>query len=42
MPAAAVLLVLFAALCHGAWNLIVKVDPRRLAIQSGALISPVS
>jgi len=38
MPPAALLLVLFAALCHASWNLVVKADPRRLEIQSGALV----
>ena len=38
MPTAALLLVLFAALCHATWNLVVKADPRRLEIQSGALV----
>src|SRR5207249_30826 len=38
MPLAALLLVLGAALCHSAWNLLVKTDARRLEIQSGALI----
>src|SRR5262245_60359227 len=38
MPLAALLLVLFAALCHATWNLLVKADPRPLEIQSGALL----
>src|SRR3989442_15936091 len=38
MPLAALLLVLGAAVCHSAWNLLVKTDARRLEIQSGALI----
>src|SRR2546425_10852478 len=38
MPLAALLLVLGAALCHSAWNLLVKTDARRLEIQSGALV----
>ena len=38
MSPTAVLLVLLAALCHSAWNLIVKTDARRLEIQSGALV----
>jgi drug/metabolite transporter (DMT)-like permease len=38
MPTAALLLVLFAALCHATWNLVVKADVRRLEIQSGALV----
>ena len=37
MSPTALLLVLLAALCHSGWNLIVKTDPRRLEIQSGAL-----
>jgi uncharacterized membrane protein len=38
MSPTALLLVLLAALCHSAWNLIVKTDSRRLEIQSGALV----
>lgn len=38
MPLAALLLVLGAAFCHSGWNLLVKTDPRRLEIQSGALV----
>src|SRR5260370_1408485 len=38
MSPLALLLVLLAALCHSAWNLIVKTDGRRLEIQSGALL----
>src|SRR2546429_233107 len=38
MPLAALLLVLGAAVCHSAWNLLVKTDARRLQIQSGALV----
>jgi drug/metabolite transporter (DMT)-like permease len=38
MPPAALVLVLLAALCHSAWNLVVKTDARRLEIQSGALV----
>src|SRR5216117_801404 len=38
MPLAALLLVLSAAVCHSAWNLLVKTDARRLEIQSGALV----
>jgi len=38
MSPLALLLVLLAALCHSAWNLIVKTDARRLEIQSGALV----
>jgi drug/metabolite transporter (DMT)-like permease len=38
MPLAALLLVLGAAVCHSAWNLLVKADARRLEIQSGALV----
>ena len=38
MSLLALLLVLLAALCHSAWNLIVKTDARRLEIQSGALV----
>jgi uncharacterized membrane protein len=38
MSITALLLVLLAALCHSTWNLIVKTDPRRLEIQSGALV----
>src|SRR5437667_1141487 len=38
MPLAALVLVLGAAVCHSAWNLLVKSDARRLEIQSGALI----
>jgi drug/metabolite transporter (DMT)-like permease len=38
MPLAALLLVLGAAVCHSAWNLLVKTDARRLEIQSGALV----
>ena len=38
MPPAALLLVLGAAVCHSTWNLLVKTEPRRLEIQSGALI----
>lgn len=38
MSPTALLLVLLAALCHSAWNLIVKTDARRLEIQSGALV----
>lgn len=38
MSPTALLLVLLAALCHSAWNLIVKSDARRLEIQSGALV----
>src|SRR5919198_4500041 len=38
MSLAALLLVLGAAVCHSAWNLLVKSDARRLEIQSGALI----
>jgi len=38
MSPTALLLVLLAALCHSAWNLIVKTDTRRLEIQSGALV----
>ena len=37
MPPAALLLVLGAAVCHSVWNLIVKSEPRPLAVQSGAL-----
>ena len=37
MPAAAVLLVLAAAVCHSTWNLLIKSEPRRLEVQSGAL-----
>src|SRR5512143_1245351 len=38
MSPTALLLVLLAAICHSAWNLIVKTDARRLEIQSGALV----
>ena len=38
MSPLALLLVLLAALCHSAWNLVVKTDTRRLEIQSGALV----
>ena len=38
MSLAALLLVLGAAVCHSAWNLLVKSDARRLEIQSGALV----
>src|SRR5262252_3304739 len=38
MPLGALLLVLFAAVCHSTWNLLVKADARRLEIQSGALV----
>jgi drug/metabolite transporter (DMT)-like permease len=38
MSPLALLLVLLAALCHSAWNVIVKTDARRLEIQSGALV----
>src|SRR6185295_5706740 len=38
MSPLALLLVLLAALCHSAWNLIVKTDARRLELQSGALV----
>ena len=38
MSPLALLLVLLAALCHSAWNLIVKTDARPLEIQSGALV----
>lgn len=37
MPGAAVLLVLAAAVCHSTWNLLIKSEPRRLEVQSGAL-----
>ena len=37
MPAAAVLLVLAAAVCHSTWNLLIKSEPPRLEVQSGAL-----
>jgi drug/metabolite transporter (DMT)-like permease len=37
MPPAALVLVLGAALCHSAWNLILKRETRRLEVQSGAL-----
>lgn len=38
MQLAALVLVIGAAVCHSAWNLLVKTDARRLEIQSGALI----
>jgi drug/metabolite transporter (DMT)-like permease len=38
MPPAALLLVLGAAVCHSTWNLLIKTEPRRLEIQSGAII----
>ena len=37
MPASALLLVLFAAICHTTWNLLLKRDARRLETQVGAL-----
>jgi drug/metabolite transporter (DMT)-like permease len=37
MPLGALLLVLGAALCHGAWNLILKNEPRRREVSLGAL-----
>jgi drug/metabolite transporter (DMT)-like permease len=37
MPALAVLLVLVAAVCHSTWNVLLKNEPRRLEMQSGAL-----
>ena len=37
MPASALLLVLFAAICHTTWNLLLKRDSRRLETQVGAL-----
>ena len=41
MPLAAVALVLVAAVCHSTWNLLLKSEPRRLEIQSGALVVAV-
>jgi drug/metabolite transporter (DMT)-like permease len=38
MPPAALLLILLAAFCHATWNLLVKADPRRLEVQSGAIV----
>ncbi|HSF06531.1 MAG TPA: DMT family transporter [Methylomirabilota bacterium] len=37
MPLGALALVLIAALCHATWNLLLKTEPRRLQVQSGAL-----
>jgi drug/metabolite transporter (DMT)-like permease len=37
MPLGALGLVLIAALCHSTWNLLLKTEPRRLQVQSGAL-----
>jgi drug/metabolite transporter (DMT)-like permease len=37
VPASALLLVLFAAICHTTWNLLLKRDSRRLETQVGAL-----
>ena len=37
MPASALLLVLFAAVCHTTWNLLLKRGTRRLETQAGAL-----
>ena len=37
MPASALLLVLFAAICHTTWNLLLKRGSRRLETQVGAL-----
>lgn len=37
MPLGALGLVLAAALCHSTWNLLLKTEPRRLEVQSGAL-----
>src|SRR5215831_19197530 len=41
MPPAALLLVLGAAVCHSLWNLLLKSEPRRLEVQSGALVVAV-
>ena len=37
MPASALLLVLFAAICHTTWNLLLKRGSRQLETQVGAL-----
>ena len=37
MSLAALLLVVGAAVCHSAWNLILKSEPRRLEASLGAL-----
>src|SRR5262245_11199354 len=37
MPLDALGIVLIAALCHSTWNLLLKSEPRRLQVQSGAL-----
>jgi len=37
MPLGALGMVLIAALCHSTWNLLLKTEPRRLQVQSGAL-----
>jgi drug/metabolite transporter (DMT)-like permease len=37
MPPLALALVLGAAICHSAWNLVLKRETRRLEVQSGAL-----
>ncbi|MGH7300286.1 MAG: EamA family transporter, partial [Candidatus Rokuibacteriota bacterium] len=37
MPLDALGIVLIAALCHATWNLLLKTEPRRLHVQSGAL-----
>ena len=42
MPLTAVGLVLFAALCHTTWNLLLKRRPDRLAAQSTALLAAVA
>jgi multidrug transporter EmrE-like cation transporter len=41
MPLGALGLVLIAALCHSTWNLLLKTEPRRLQVQSGALATGV-
>jgi drug/metabolite transporter (DMT)-like permease len=38
MPLDALGIVLIAALCHSTWNLLLKTEPRRLQVQSSALI----
>jgi drug/metabolite transporter (DMT)-like permease len=38
MPLDALGIVLFAALCHSTWNLLLKTEPHRLHVQSSALV----
>jgi drug/metabolite transporter (DMT)-like permease len=38
MPLDALGIVLIAALCHSTWNLLLKTEPRRLHVQSSALV----